>query len=220
MCEKNNNRVLTCKNSWNGHVCHHSCVKFFFASLLWCVVCKNHRPTHHDYPSTFRNAFMVTNVHEWTHDDVVVCDDAFAFIPYEFGSMSKVESFFEARMIFLALQLCFWWEWHNCDESPNFQLRLILSHTSLTCFCLCSSIISCIIHFISVCFVFWWCYLGSFPSSLDTNWSATTIDAAAVCFLFLYPFYKFCFLSLCQAWFLEIFAFETHYVKKQVLQSC
>jgi len=84
------------------------CQVFFCKSSLVCVVCKNHQPTHHDYPSTLRNAFMVTNVHGWTHDDVVVCDDSFAFIPYEFGSMSKVESFFEARMMFLGLQLCFW----------------------------------------------------------------------------------------------------------------
>jgi hypothetical protein len=108
---------------------------------------------------------------------------------------------FGSAIVFLVRMAQLWWVSQFPAETDS------LSLTSLTCFCLCSSIISCIIHFISVCFVFWWCYLGNFPSSLDTNWPATTIDAAAVCFLFLYQFDKFCFLSLCQAWFLENFCF-------------
>jgi hypothetical protein len=41
-----------------------------------------------------------------------------------------------------------------------------------------------------------------------------------VCFLFLYLFFKFCFLSSVKLDFWKKIAFETHYVKKQVLQVC
>ncbi len=131
----------------------------------------------------------------WTHDVSSVRSMPFAFIPYEFcGSMSKVESFLRPEWYF------FWvfcdcvsgWEWHNCDESPNFQLRLTLSQV-FTCF------LSLQHHFLHVPFHFGVCCFlmmlsGKFS---EFSWYKLTCNYRCCCSVFSIPvsfLYKFSFL--------------------------
>lgn len=184
------------------------------------VCCMQESSTHHDYPSTFRNAFMVTNVHG--HMMLVVCDRCLlhSFLMNFVVPCQKLNPFWGQNDIFFGFfAIVFLGENGTIVMSLPISSWDWLSHKSLLAFCLCS-IISCMFLFISVCVVFWWCYLGNFPSSLDTNWPAT-IDAAAVCSLFLYLFCtNSVFFNSVKLDFWKTFAFETHYVKKRVLQVC